>query len=111
MLGERASGDQLHHEEQLSLVDPGIEDRDGVLMDEPGSRSCLALEPSTQRGVGAGRRRFVQQLDRHGPVEDDIVRLVDVRRPAGPDSITDAVTAGEHQFHLSSSRLNRRGGP
>ena len=111
VVGERAPGDQLHDEEQLALVDTGVEDRPLRLgwMNRAAVRDSLSNRRRSAGSavVAAASSRSFTATSRSSTTSR-ASWTCDV--PPGPDSITEAVTAGEHRFHLVvvSSQSSRR---
>ena len=64
LVGQRASGQPLHHDEWSACVLAGVVHRDDVRVVQPSGGSCLGLKAPAIIGLHAECR--MQQLDRDG---------------------------------------------
>ena len=89
---ERRALDELRREEDVALERPDVVHRDDVRMRQPRQRLRLAEQPRAPslRLLSRARPR-VQELQRDGPLELRIVRLVDDAHPALARAIDDDV--------------------
>ena len=84
---ERLALDELHHEEEPSVVLAEIVKGADVRVREPGRGARLVL----QRGRRSGARR--QKLDRDDAVEQGVARPIDLAHAAGSDRTFDLVAS------------------
>ena len=86
---ERFTLEQLHHQEVVLALATDVEERADVRVREPGDRPRLLLESL----AGFGRRGPMQgqDLDRDGPIEAGVARLVDLAHSARPERREDLV--------------------
>ncbi len=90
-LAEVAALDELHDEVRSALLLAREEDRDDVLVRDPGRRARLAHEAPRRALVLPEEGR--EHLDRDGPVERVVVALVDDAHAALAEAAEDAVRA------------------
>ena len=92
-LAERASGDELHHDERPATVLADVVDRDDARVREPCRGGRLATEPSEESSVGG--ELGAQHLHRDGPVEPSVDGLEHLTHAATPEQRSDLVAGGE----------------
>ena len=92
-LGERLAVDVLHRDEGASVVGADIEDAHDVRVGEPSRQARLTDEAAPQ--VLVAREVLGEPLQRHRPVELDVVSEVDGRHRSVAER-TDELVASRH---------------
>jgi hypothetical protein len=95
-LAERGSLDELHHEESLVAVDPGVEHRDHVRVLQPGEDLRLLLKPRDRAGIS----EVAEQLDRYGSLQYDVRAAPDLGHEAPSEDIPQAVAPVDQSIRL-----------
>ncbi len=107
-LRQVAPAQQLHHQEQRARVRLAeVEHLDRVRMAQPRRRPRLRLK--SPEGLDVGRHLGVQELDRHGSVEREVVRAIHPSHRADADELGDVVLRGQRRAHVGIAGLDEGG--
>ena len=97
--------DELHHEVRVAAALPEVEDLDQVRVLEPREHRRLAPQVLHERRV-LGQVR-AQHLDRHRPLEREVLGAVDHAHAAAADLVQEPVRAAERRAQLVADHVER----
>src|SRR4030095_12898226 len=103
---ERRSLDELHHDESIPAVDPGVEHADHVRVVETGQDLRLLLEPGDRAGIPV----VEEQLDGDGSAQQGVLAPADLGHQAPPEHVPQAVALADEprRLDVGSSFLTDR---
>lgn len=90
---QRVAVDVFHRDEAPAFVHARIKDADDVRVLEPRNDASLAFERLHRLGIGIGRERFPQELQRNPAAETLVFCQPDLGHPAGTEQAFEAVSS------------------